>query len=435
MTGAETMAGLNRDTANANQTVKPIFDKQKIERQQEIDRVMAEVAQQAAPILYQKVGDALQNQPSTVKAAVHGLVGGLMAKAMGGEFASGAAGAAAAALAMEAFGKNIANIDGLNQADKDALTQMMGLVVAKVGGMAAGADSAASNAAAVTGKLATEFNYLKHDELAKKIALQKDCQGGSQQACEGVKALGTISAKRDEQNRDICQQNPAQCRTVLSAEATDLASLGAQRDRLAYQLEMETNPERQAELRTALGEADRNLKNWNSNRIDQLLILEQSVGLTAAEQKELKDRSVLENLPGLAVMQGGVGARRIVSAKQRGKGDDPRMDLPRETSELPRLRQEYVKEVRALEDIGLNARAAGATDEEVARMLHQMRRDLGEQYKDLTPPDRLQDIYSRNIARYGDKLGPSIDWLRAQGKSWEQIIQSATRPGGKDLGF
>ena len=196
-TAAETVASLNRDTANANQTVKPIFDKQKIERQQEIDRVMAEVAQQAAPILYQKVGDALQNQPAAVKAAVHGLVGGLMAKAMGGEFASGAAGAAAAALAMEAFGKNIANIDGLNQADKDALTQMMGLVVAKVGGMAAGGSATASNAAAVTGKLATEFNYLKHDEVRSRQKELNACRSGNDPQCEVdiLKKYEAISAK------------------------------------------------------------------------------------------------------------------------------------------------------------------------------------------------------------------------------------------------
>jgi N-glycosylase/DNA lyase len=28
-----------------------------------------------------------------------------------------------------------------------------------------------------------------------------------------------------------------------------------------------------------------------------------------------------------------------------------------------------------------------------------------------------------------------IDWLRAKGKSWEQITESASRSAGKDLGF
>ena len=98
-------------------------------------------------------------------------------------------------------------------------------------------------------------------------------------------------------------------------------------------------------------------------------------------------------------------------------------------------REAYESEVRALGDFGLNARAAGATSESTARMLHQMRRDLGEQYKNLTPPDKLQEIYLRNFHRYDDKLGPSVDWLRTRGKSWDQIIDSASRPGGKDLEF
>ena len=39
------------------------------------------------------------------------------------------------------------------------------------------------------------------------------------------------------------------------------------------------------------------------------------------------------------------------------------------------------------------------------------------------------------MEKYGDKLGPTIEYLRAQGKTWEQIIESATRAGGKDLGL
>jgi hypothetical protein len=51
----------------------------------------------------------------------------------------------------------------------------------------------------------------------------------------------------------------------------------------------------------------------------------------------------------------------------------------------------------------------------------------------MTPPDILKIISERNLKRYGDELGPSIEWLRSQGKSWEDIIESASRPGGADL--
>ncbi len=102
---------------------------------------------------------------------------------------------------------------------------------------------------------------------------------------------------------------------------------------------------------------------------------------------------------------------------------------------IPPLRQQYIDEVLALKDLGFNLRAAGMTAEDVARQLHALRRDLGVEYKDLTPPDKLAEIYQRNLQKYGDKLGPSIEWLRANGKSWEQIIESSSRPGGKDLQF
>ncbi len=80
-------------------------------------------------------------------------------------------------------------------------------------------------------------------------------------------------------------------------------------------------------------------------------------------------------------------------------------------------------------------RAAKMGSEDIARALHAERRALGEQFKALTPPDKLAEITQRNIQRYGDPLGPTVDWLRGQGKTWEQIIESASRAGGKDLGL
>jgi hypothetical protein len=60
---------------------------------------------------------------------------------------------------------------------------------------------------------------------------------------------------------------------------------------------------------------------------------------------------------------------------------------------------------------------------------------LGVRFKDMTPANKLAEIRTRNLKNYGDELGPSIDWLRKAGKSWDDIIESAARAGGKDLGF
>jgi hypothetical protein len=102
---------------------------------------------------------------------------------------------------------------------------------------------------------------------------------------------------------------------------------------------------------------------------------------------------------------------------------------------LPPLRQEYVDAVASLKSKVETLRGQGKADEEIARLVHAERRALGEKYKGLTPPDLLAKIYERNLGKYGDKLGPTIEWLRGQGKTWTQIIDSATRSGGKDLGF
>ncbi|MFJ6480954.1 MULTISPECIES: FG-GAP-like repeat-containing protein [unclassified Streptomyces] len=102
---------------------------------------------------------------------------------------------------------------------------------------------------------------------------------------------------------------------------------------------------------------------------------------------------------------------------------------------LPPLRQAYIDEVEGLTRQAAEMRAAGASPEVIARTLHKARRDIGVKYKDLTPEPKRNEIYERNLGKYGDKLGPSIDWLRANGKTWEQIIESATRTGGKDLGL
>ena len=99
------------------------------------------------------------------------------------------------------------------------------------------------------------------------------------------------------------------------------------------------------------------------------------------------------------------------------------------------LRKAYVLEVEGLMTLANTMRMAGSTSQEIAIALHAQRRLIGLQYKNATPAVFRQIIYSRNLKKYGDKLGPTIDYLRKQGKTWEQIIESATRTGGKDLGL
>ena len=104
--------------------------------------------------------------------------------------------------------------------------------------------------------------------------------------------------------------------------------------------------------------------------------------------------------------------------------------------DLRALRQEYVDAVLALRNVLEELRAEGEDWETIAKKLNADRRDLGIKYKDMTPPDELARITARNIKRYKDPLGPTIQWfLEEKHYSWEQIAESACKPGGKDLGF
>ncbi len=102
-------------------------------------------------------------------------------------------------------------------------------------------------------------------------------------------------------------------------------------------------------------------------------------------------------------------------------------------SHLSPLRQNYIREVWSLEKKGQELLKSGKTSEEVAKILSLDRRNLGVIYKDMTSPEHLEIIHKQNLLDYDDKLGPTMEFLRKNGKSWEQIIESAAKPGGRDI--
>ncbi|WP_329956603.1 beta strand repeat-containing protein [Collimonas humicola] len=180
-TADDLIASISRDTTAANGSINQIFDLKTIQHQQQVDQLTSQIAQQAAPLLYQKVGQYLDGDSTPTKVLVHGLIGGLMAKAIGGNFGTGAAGSAAAILAVETFGQQLLDIKDMTPDEKNALVQLVGLTVGKAVAQAAGGTPADGNAAGVTAKLATQFNYLSHTEAAlfkKKLDSCESRPGG-----------------------------------------------------------------------------------------------------------------------------------------------------------------------------------------------------------------------------------------------------------------
>jgi hypothetical protein len=93
------------------------------------------------------------------------------------------------------------------------------------------------------------------------------------------------------------------------------------------------------------------------------------------------------------------------------------------------LRLEYEARVTALRCWADAMRQDALPLETIARATHAERRCLCKAFKDLTPEPQRTRIVQRTCAAYGDPLGPSVEYLRAKGKNWDEIIESASRPG------
>ncbi|CAI1766811.1 Filamentous hemagglutinin [Serratia quinivorans] len=199
---------LSRDTENANGHVDKIFDKKKIEEQQELAAVFGQMANKYAG----EVGTAMGwGSDSKEKAAIHGVIGAIQAAFGGGNVLAGGL----AGLSSEAFGQMINDYLGshttLDANEKAAITQWAAMVSgAAIGGVVAGSNGAYSGAA--TSLDSVRFNYLDHKEVERRIQVESKLKDSSlsenerqvlQQELAGINA---IDKARDEQIRDICTQ-------------------------------------------------------------------------------------------------------------------------------------------------------------------------------------------------------------------------------------
>ena len=157
---AQDISALSRDTVNSLNELGKIFDKAKIEEQQELAAVFGEEAFRLA--------HNLKDDGSGRKIAIHFAIGGIMSAITGAGFASGAIGA----------GLNEALINNLKGLDPGT-AQIVSAVVGAAAAKAAGGNAAAGASAAAAG---TKWNYflIEHpesfafDKLAQKTLKRKD---------------------------------------------------------------------------------------------------------------------------------------------------------------------------------------------------------------------------------------------------------------------
>ncbi|WP_208856714.1 DUF6862 domain-containing protein, partial [Buttiauxella ferragutiae] len=225
------VADLSRDTDNANGHIDKIFDKEKIEEQQELAAVFGQMANQYAGDLGAAMGWAADGPE---KAAIHGVIGAIQASFGGGNALAGGL----AGMGSEALGQFVddylSNNTQLGVNEKAAITQWAAaLGGAAVGGVTGGSNGAVSGAA--TALDSVRYNYLDHKEAERKKQVEHQLANGElnpeerQVLQQELADINATDKARDALIGDICTQgnkSSAACTQLVIKAQTALDSYG-----------------------------------------------------------------------------------------------------------------------------------------------------------------------------------------------------------------
>lgn len=154
--------------------------------------------------------------------AMHALMGGLVAKAQGGEFATGAL----AAGVNEAV---VADMDRLFEGLEDETRKNLLLGASQLVGLLAAAvqnpdgDGSHLNVGANVAKASTQYNYLNHQENEERWDAKQGCDGGNEGDCAKVDELDALDKKRDQDLKDACRENSAGANCAANIAAAEAA--------------------------------------------------------------------------------------------------------------------------------------------------------------------------------------------------------------------
>ena len=98
-----------------------------------------------------------------------------------------------------------------------------------------------------------------------------------------------------------------------------------------------------------------------------------------------------------------------------------------EKVEAQRTRIRYHELLEAMHRTEADMREAGATDEEIARELVDMRNQAKEITRAGMSPEEVRILEERNMAKYGNPLGPTAEQLYAKYGTWQQVLDASMR--------
>lgn len=200
------IAGLSRDTDNANGHIDKIFDEKKIAEQQELAAVFGQMANSAAGDL----GEAMGWGPdSPEKAAIHGVIGAIQASFGGGNALAGGL----AGMSSEAFSQMVdtylSNNTQLDRNERGAITQWAAaLSGSAIGGVIGGTNGAPSGASASLDSV--RYNYLSHQEAERRNAIEHKLKEGNvspeqrQALEEELAGINNLDKSRDQAIINTC---------------------------------------------------------------------------------------------------------------------------------------------------------------------------------------------------------------------------------------
>lgn len=123
---------------------------------------------------------------------------------------------------------------------------------------------------------------------------------------------------------------------------------------------------------------------------------------------------------------------RAVPADDPCPGTDPVVCRIRvlpmdEKVEAQRTRIRYHGLLEDMHRTEANMRESGASEEEIARELVDMRNQAKEITRAGMTPEEVRILEDRNTAKYGNPLGPTADQLYAKYGSWEKVTDASMR--------
>ncbi|MHC2148965.1 two-partner secretion domain-containing protein [Pseudomonas sp. 210_17 TE3656] len=261
---------------------------------------------------------------SAPKIAIHAMVGGLLAKATGGDFKTGAL----AAGANEAL---VVHLDTLVKGNANLLTMSSQIVGVLAAAGQKDADAAQMDKGAWVAANSTQYNYLAHNQLeraARKIAACSD------DACiyETTRAYKELSLQQDIEAIASCKADPSACaalsKTVANTMADldpikDLADYGSPNAREAVQNLINSNFEFQEMLAAATAE----------HSVDAMVdSLKAKWNLSDAQAHDITSGLKIAVAAGLGTAAGVLAYKRAVAS---AKANPAPVSGPKEISKLP----------------------------------------------------------------------------------------------------